>query len=159
MSRPLLGWDSVPDVDRKLNWRIGPGFTYENGPLSLGTIWLPQFRSTIRELTGAGVGGAGALVLGCNAASADTFAMPWNVFLKYNNGRFFANVEYCSANSSTTFNYATAVTGFALNQGLSGPRYAETYKWMAEIGALCGPAKITCFCRLFQWPGPSRNKR
>ena len=140
-----LGWDTVPDVDRKLNWRIGPGFTYENGPLSFGTIWLPQFRSTRRQLAVAGFGGVGAFGLSAAGASADTFAMPWNVFLKYNNGRFFANLEYFSANASTTFNYSPAVTGFVLNAGLSGPRYTESYKWMAEIGALCGPAKITGF--------------
>ena len=146
-----LGWDSVPDVDRKLNWRIGPGVTYENGPLSVGTIWLPQFRSTRRELAPAAFGGAGDLgsvagiAASINAASADTFAMPWNVFMKYNNGRFFANAEYFSMATSTNFNYAFPVTGLALNGGLSGPRYTETYKWMAEIGALMGPAKITAF--------------
>ena len=141
----VLGWDAVPDVDRKLNWRIGPGFTYENGPLSVGTIWLPQFRSTIRALNGAGVGGAGAGGLGVNAVSSDSFAMPTNFFAKYNNGRFFANAEYYFGNQSTTYNYANAVTGFALNTGLSGPRYAESYKWMAEFGALFGPAKATLF--------------
>jgi len=133
-----LGWDAVPDVDRKLNWRIGPGFTYENGPLSVGTIWLPQFRSTIRQLVPAGGGG----VVLAAGASADTFAMPWNAFLKYNNGRFFANLEYSSFNTSTTYNYAPWAV---LNRGLVGPRYTEAYKWMAEIGALCGPAKITAF--------------
>jgi len=139
-----LGWDTVADVDRKLNWRIGPGFTYENGPLSFGTIWLPQFRSTIRQLN-PGAGGAGPIGATPAAASFDTFAMPWNVFMKYNNGRFFANAEYFSFGSSTTFNYATATTGLALQPGLSGPRYGEAYKWMAEIGALFGPAKITAF--------------
>jgi hypothetical protein len=140
----FLGWDSVPDVDRKLNWRIGPGFTYENGPLSFGAIFLPQFRSMIRPLAAPGMGGVGAFGLAAAGASADTFGMPWNVFLKYNNGRFFANLEYMSQNSSTTYNYNN-LAGLGLNAGLSGPRYTEAYKWMAEIGALMGPAKITAF--------------
>jgi hypothetical protein len=128
------GWGAVPDVDRKLNWRIGPGFTYENGPLSFGTIWLPMVWNRIRPLNGAN-GGAGQVT-----ASSDLFRLSWNVFAKYNNGRFFANVEYNNDNTSTTFNYAP----FAVPaRGLSGPRYLEGAKWMAEIGALAGPAKVT----------------
>lgn len=140
-----LGWDSVPDVDRKLNWRIGPGVTYENGPLSLGTIWLPQFRSTIRALNTTGAGGAGATgVAAANAFSSsyDTFSLSWNAFMKYNNGRFFANLEWNGTSANTTFNYNALYVPVA---GLSGPRYQEAYKWMAEFGALFGPAKATLF--------------
>lgn len=140
-----LGWDSVPDVERKLNWRIGPGVTYENGPLSVGTIWLPQFRSLRRALAPAGTGGVGAFGLVAAGASADTFQLAWNAFLKYNNGRFFANLEYMSGNATTTFNYSTNIPTLFLNAGLSGPRYSEAYKWMAEIGALMGPARFTAF--------------
>ncbi len=63
--------------------------------------------------------------------------------MKYNNGRFFANLEYNNDNTSTTYNYSNAVTGHAPVHGLDGPRYLEGSRWLAEIGALCGPGKLT----------------
>jgi hypothetical protein len=122
------GWNTTPDIDQKLNWRFGAGFTYDNGPLSFGFLVLPQFIHNIRAGT---------------ASSSDISDRPWDLFLKYNNGRFFANLEYYFRNVDRTNNYSPAVTGTAIVAGIDGPRFAENNKWMAEIGALVGPAKIS----------------
>jgi hypothetical protein len=78
----------------------------------------------------------------------------WVVGFKYNNGRFFANVEANWRNADTNYNYtnggiaAFPVQPAALTLGLSGPRRVIRDMYMAEIGALCGPGKIT---GLFGW--------
>ena len=78
-------------------------------------------RSTIRalntqELVAQALGGCSA-PMRCR----DSFGMPWNVFLKYNNGRFFVNLEYGIRNIKHYYNYANAARFMRLVQASVAP--------------------------------------
>ncbi len=117
-------FNTVPDRDTKWDYRYGPGFTYDNGPLSFGFLAIfgnkhihPRSTYSVATLAN-GIGGA------------DYINRYFTIFTKYNNGRFFANLEYFLYQHELTRNGA-------------GPQSWENQKYFAEIGALCGPSKIT----------------
>jgi len=90
-----------------------------------------------------------------------------SAFIKYNNGRFFANMELAWVRGQittqpgmgdvvTTDGYGAYYNTLAADGASVGPRYMEAWKWMMEIGALFGPAKISA---LWSWvPGPDRRQ-
>ena len=83
--------------------------------------------------------------------ATDTSLNFWLVYLKYNNGRFFANAEYSWANIDT---YKTLNGGPpAANAIPPFPSYSEYQHAFAEAGLMCGPAKTT-----FVWAwAPGQN--
>ena len=87
-------------------------------------------------------------------------------YVKYNNGRFFFNSELAWSCVQTNFQPPLTFTS-AIFGALSpvdpgdggGSQYApysnEAWKFMTELGAICGPAKISF---LYSWvPGPDRR--
>lgn len=78
-------------------------------------------------------------------------------FIKYNNGRFFFNAEaawaYWTDRWSGDLNPVVAIQ----NPGgyVPNPVYVEQWRYMVELGAICGPAKLSL---LSAWtPGPERR--
>jgi len=120
----LTSFDTVPDRDTKWDYRYGAGFTYDNGPLSVGFLAIPTGKHIHPRYSYA----VGTIANG--AGGADYINRFWQIWAKYNNGRFFANAEFVTAQSELT-----------RNRGI--PQSWETTKYFAEIGALCGPAKTT----------------
>ncbi len=142
--------------------------TYDNADLSAGVLY---------EWFGLHNGPAGAQTEAFATTTARTYdgtREDGSAFLKYNNGRFFTNMELAWTRSQITSQpgMTDGVTSFGGGYGAvynpgpadgyflsfnesAAPRYTETWKWMMEIGALCGPAKLTA---LWSWvPGPDRR--
>jgi hypothetical protein len=149
----------VWDNEAKRQLQPGVFFTYDNGPLSLGAVyeWFSIHNSPM---------GARTLV-GANtvARTSDETLEDGSAFIKYNNGRFFANMELAWVRGQTTSQRGMTEVPVSYNGGYgaiyasdgvsAAPGYNETWKWMMEIGALCGPAKISA---LWSWvPGPDRR--
>lgn len=109
-------WETVPDKDRKPTFYGGFLVTYENGPMWLGAAVIDEMRHT-HPGHGAGV-------------ASDFTGLTWGASGKYNNGRFFLNLEYVWATQDTNR------IGFAQTN-------AELYNAFAEGGAMCGPGKLS----------------
>ncbi|MGC8605221.1 MAG: hypothetical protein ACP5VS_16260, partial [Desulfomonilaceae bacterium] len=135
--------------------------TYENGPVNLGF----GFAHFLSHYSQASLGGPGLRPVWTNEnvlnatptaiysyGGMDQAVVAWTAYLKYNNGGYFANLEYWFANVD---NFYTGV-GTTLPTGAqySGapPLYIEASMAYAEIGALCGPAKVS---GLWAWSGGS----
>jgi hypothetical protein len=87
------------------------------------------------------------------------------VYEKYNNGRFFLNSELAWTRVQTNYQLPSLLPflpggATALDPGDGGgsqyaPYSIEAWKFMTELGAMCGPAKISF---LYSWvPGPDRR--
>jgi hypothetical protein len=111
-----LSWRTHPDKDTKADIFQGILMTYDNGPISLGCGWIYQMNHSDRWLTGT--------------FGQDNATNQYQAFMKYNNGRFFANAEYYWLTSDTT------------RLGAS-PRYAEGYNWFSEAGVMAGPGRLS----------------
>jgi hypothetical protein len=71
-------------------------------------------------------------------------------YLKYNNGRFFANLEYWWANEDIYF-LGFGQTPRPLSNVSGAPQvYTEGSMFFGELGAMCGPAKLS---GMFAWSG------
>ena len=82
--------------------------------------------------------------------ATDTSLKFWLIYLKYNNGRFFANAEYSWVNIDT---YKTLNGDPTTTAATPSPSYSEYQHAFAEVGLLCGPAKTT-----FVWAwAPGQN--
>jgi hypothetical protein len=135
--------------------------TYRAGALDVGILyeWLKEHEGPqsgqINEFAAVQV-------------TRDSTVEDGTVYVKYNNGRFFFNSELAWSRVQTNFqpplNFASA---FLFANPLSpvdpgdggGSQYApysnEAWKFMTELGAICGPAKISF---LYSWvPGPDRR--
>jgi hypothetical protein len=126
-SRFLESWATTPDGGLKNDFFQGLCFTYDNGPLSMG--WLGLIRNYHAD---AGVTGVGL----------DDNTLFNIVYMKYNNGRFFANSEYAWINVDRY--YVGAL-----------PLYIEAYNFMVESGFTVGPAKLSA--AYFLSSGPVLN--
>jgi hypothetical protein len=74
----------------------------------------------------------------------------WQPYMKYNNGRFFANLEYSWI---TVDVYKTLNGGPALASSVPAPEHQLYQHAFAEAGLLCGPSKLT-----FMWAwSPGQN--
>ncbi|MGC8658403.1 MAG: hypothetical protein ACP5U1_04955 [Desulfomonilaceae bacterium] len=92
---------------------------------------------------------------------SDTATTEGWLYLKYNNGRFVINSEadwYYS-----TIKYQPAMSGFIPGPGydmngsggLYKPPYIESWRYMLELGAYAGPAKVSLL--VAHMPGPDRR--
>ncbi len=120
--------------------------TYQNGPVDMGIFWAGMRWHAGKESQGLIV-----TVPPTGASTRNTFN-PYDVLLnlgtfyfKYNNGRCFFNTELAYYNEIID----TLVTA------LPGPRYKESWRYMAETGIVAGPAKVS-FLYAFM-PGPDRR--
>ena len=107
-------WATAPDGDTKFRWNVGLGFTYESGPLNVGTfsIWkqFHQKRGALPLVASMQLSFVGPLgynyynqpanqnpPVGLNGlqdqAALDESTLINLIYMKYFNGRFFANIE------------------------------------------------------------------
>lgn len=125
-------WYTVPDSATKRTIFNSLALTYDNGPLSFGAanIWI-QYHGNHREVLN-NFGSAVAAVRG----GLDLNLMMYGMFMKYNNGRVFTNLEYY---------WVVADLYWLANNGVGGtiPRHDEGYLWFSEAGAFAGPAKVS----------------
>ncbi len=144
--------------------------TYDNGPLSMGFGFLQimQHLSNANVSTAGGLSGFRPVYYTPGSSAVRTYGyggqdlagLAWTTFLKYNNGRFFANLEYWWGNLDYTFlgfGATNRTYGGLVNADVSGapPMYVEGSTAFAELGSLCGPAKLT---GMFAWSaGPVLN--
>lgn len=119
----------------------------------IGTIW-----STFHEGPESQTLAAGRV----SFVPRDTYINEGWAYLKYNNGRFFFNTEadwfYRTVRNQRsqdgTFG-GTAPIPFAGGGSLFAPTYIESWRYMAELGCMYGPAK---FSFLYAYlPGPDRR--
>ncbi len=141
--------------------------TYTNGPLDVGGGFLQRtLHSNNANLVGEGVPGAGfrpvyytPLALTPDVlygyGGMDQAILAFTTYLKYNNGRFFANLEYWWGNIDTYFlGYGQSLRPGSTANG-APQLYTEASMAFAELGAMCGPAKLT---GMFAWSGgPALN--
>jgi hypothetical protein len=151
---PAPAIESYRPWDQDAKFRLEPGifFTYENGPLSLGALyeWTPQHSGP--------AGGTTSINVGIDVQRTyDQLIQDGSAFVKYNNGRFFANMElaWLSGDVRIQPGIADADIGNGLGSRFA-PYNLEAWKWFMELGALCGPAKVSF---LWSWvPGPDRRQ-
>jgi hypothetical protein len=134
---------------------------YSAGPLDVGiaALWY-------RYHVGAEMGNSIALQQG--VAPLDSNVTEGAIYMKYNNGRFFFNAEtdwyYRDSHFSNSY-LGTFLTGggavaLPMNPGDGSgspfrPQYTEWWRYMVELGAICGPAKLSL---LYSYvPGPDRR--
>ncbi len=162
-------WATAPDGDTKFRWNVGLGFTYESGPLNVGTfsIWK-QFHQKrgalplVASMQFSFFGPFGANYynqpanqnppVGLNGlqdqAALDESTLINLIFMKYTNGRFFANIEYSWANVDTTFptnNYGGTIVQ-------APPVNVEAYHFFSEAGIVCGPTKLSLVAAMASGP-------
>ncbi len=97
-------------------------------------------------------------------ASQDRDTWEGWVYLKYFNGRFFLNTEadwwyqnvhYGLSASGTSIDRAADNNPLLGGASFFSPRYAQSWRYMVELGAVSGPAKMSF---LYAWlPGPDRR--
>ncbi len=133
---------------------------YAAGPLNVGIAAL-WYQYHVGPETG------NTTALQQNVAPLDSNVNEGAIYMKYNNGRFFFNAEtdwyyrnsHFSNSALGTFYTADGAT-LAINPGdgsgnLLRPRYTEWWRFMVELGAMCGPAKLSL---LYSYvPGPDRR--
>ncbi|MGO9121926.1 MAG: hypothetical protein ACLQPD_30485 [Desulfomonilaceae bacterium] len=102
----------------------------------------------------------------------DVYGTEGGVYFKYNNGRFFFNAEtdwnYRKATWQSSLmgtfkmkmlpgplpqDYAADIPGGGGN--LFRPQYTEAWRWMVELGWMCGPGKLSLLYSVI--PGPDRR--
>ncbi|HTY21539.1 MAG TPA: hypothetical protein VMC85_00290, partial [Desulfomonilaceae bacterium] len=120
--------------------------TYSNGPLHAGIIGnYGTFH----------VGPEAPLVppvIAGRPVAQDSEYCHGSVFTKYMNGRFFFNAE--AAWLYWTDRYADP-TGLLFLNGIPTARYIEQWRYMAELGCVCGPVKTSFLFAVT--PGPDRR--
>ncbi len=134
------GFNESPDGGRKNTLFQCFFFRYDAGDLSTGGGWIGRYHHMGRgdlafPSVPKGLPAVGEMV------ATDTSLNFWLVYLKYNNGRFFANAEYSWANIDT---YKTLNGGPPATTATPPfPSYSEYQHAFAEAGFLYGPAKAT----------------
>ena len=138
------------------------GAIYQNGPIDLGAAIIQRLLHIGQaNLTGNGLVGLRPLFL--NPASsgptavygygnADQAGVAYTMYLKYNDGRFFANAEYWFGTLDNTFEgqLQGAYAALTTRNGGAPPQYQEAASAFLETGTLSGPAK---FALMFAWAG------
>jgi hypothetical protein len=148
------GWNESPDGGRKNTLFQCAFFRYETGDLSMGGGWIGRYHHMGRgDLYFPSVP-SGPPAVG-EVVATDTSLNFWLVYLKCNNGRFFANAEYSWANIDTykTLNGDPPATSPTPTNAMPSPSYSEYQHAFAETGLIYGPAKTSLF---WAW-APGRN--
>ena len=142
-------------LKNRLYW--APAMTYSNGPLELGAAMFHQLLHYDSAYTGP-VGrttfdnGQFGTATPWTYRGSDTVLTIYAAYMKYNNGRFFANAEYGFGSVDSTF--LGSSPGFGANTGAPQLSTERSYAF-AEGGALVGPAKLGL---MFAWtPGNVLN--
>jgi len=159
-------WDK--DGQRPANG--GAFLTYESGDLSLGALYDfitfhqgPQAGSIYGPATTATTTNTWA-----QTVTFDDWVDNGSVYVKYNNGLFFFNTELTWMRGHRRIQQPVVQNGVTTGAGLIpqpvvfagqgtpfAPYYMESFKYMAEFGAIAGPAKLSL---LYTWiPGPDRR--
>ncbi len=133
------GYNESPDGGRKNSLFQCFFFRYDTADLSTGGGWIGRYHHLGRGDMAFPAVPTGAPAVG-EVVATDTSLNFWLVYLKYNNGRFFANAEYSWVNIDT---YKTLNGGPPLPAAIPSPSYSEYQHAFAEAGFLYGPAKIT----------------
>ncbi|MDA8405714.1 MAG: hypothetical protein M0T73_02495 [Deltaproteobacteria bacterium] len=134
--------------------------TYTNGPVDMGGGFLQRtLHSNNANLVGEGFVGLRPAVYNPGLpptiygyGGMDQAILAFTTYLKYNNGRFFANLEYWWGNIDTYFLGYGVLDAHRPAATVSGApqMYTEGSMAFAELGAMCGPAKLTA---MFAWSG------
>ena len=138
--------------------------TYQSGPFDVGGGLVGQVLWHIGQANGVGNlgvaypltrtvrwgGGHNQVAQTYGYGERDMAYVIWASYLKYNNGRFFANLEYDWANQDLYYTGQAAPSGAGYPNSGAPPLYTEGSQFFSEIGALCGPAK---FAFMFAWSG------
>ena len=134
--------------------------TYRAGALEVGILyeWLKEHEGPQSGFDNSAV---------TAQVTRDSTVEDGTVYVKYNNGRFFFNSElawsWVQTNYQPPLTFAPVLFGNPLSPvdpgDGGGSQYApysnEAWKFMTELGAICGPAKISF---LYSWvPGPDRR--
>ncbi len=143
------GFNESPDGGRKNTLFQGLFLVYNAAALEAGGCWIGRNHHMGRgDLSFPFVPAAGPAP--GEVVATDTSLNLWLVYLKYNNGRFFANVEYSWVNIDT---HKTLNGGPTTTATTPSPSYSEYQHAFAEAGLVCGPAKTT-----FVWArAPGQN--
>jgi len=128
-------WGTSPDSQSRNTLFQGGLFTYDSGSLSMGGgfIWR-QLHVGRNEMAN--------IALNTGRFGNNGFDMNTQialVFGKYNNGRFFTNIEYAFMQNDI---YALGSQNPFLAAAV-GPRFDEAYHWFCEAGVMAGPAKVS----------------
>jgi hypothetical protein len=148
-------WDKDALRNPDASWFV----TYSNGPLDAGILY--------RYIGGGHQGpqAQGTIALQAALPTYDNAVEDAEAYFKYNNGRFFLNAEvdllrfYVTLQQGRIPVVDAPPAGYAGLAGSTGsiyaPKYNESWRFTAEGGFLCGPAKVTL---LYSWvPGPDRR--
>ncbi len=117
-------------------------FTYRTGPLDTGIIyaWLRWHAGPESQNSQAGRQAF---------RPYDEDFRHGSAYAKYNNGRFFFNAEAAFLERITR-------RGMPFNRAVAqGPLYFESWRYLAEMGAYAGPAKLSLLYTFL--PGPDRR--
>ena len=118
---------------------------YRNGPMEIGGGFIHR----LNHASAADPGGAGirpvryspyGAVVNYQYGANDTAVIIYEIYGKYNNGRFFANAEYNWALIDVTYGGVGTPTGGQFSG--APPIHQEASSFYGEAGALCGPAKL-----------------
>lgn len=127
-SHETEAWATVPDAARKNDLFQALGVTFEHACLNVGAV------SIFRHFRGGKTAPF--------AADRDDHTLVSLVYLKYNNGRFFANAEYAWFNLDRYRPLAPEA-----DEDLLGTQaqtlYMEGYHFFSVLGVILGPSKIT----------------
>ncbi|MGO9119162.1 MAG: hypothetical protein ACLQPD_16340 [Desulfomonilaceae bacterium] len=139
--------------------QTGGFVTYSNGPLDAGIVWELFQEHQDPNIQSTKVAGA------VGAPTVDEVVEDGIAYVKYNNGRFFFNSEIGWWRWNTRFQPgANAVLPEVPVVGPNGvgigsiyqPVNNEGWQFATELGALCGPSKLSL---LYSWiPGPDRRQ-
>lgn len=142
-SRFAESWGTTPGGDLKNDFFQGLAITYDNGPLSMGAIsFLRNYHGTqFWRNMASGFDAAGIWsyrnLLNAGATEGDDNTWVTVAYMKYNNGRFFANAEYSWANVDRYYP-AGALAALGV-----GELHVEAYNVFTEAGFTVGPAKFS----------------
>jgi hypothetical protein len=144
------GPNGVLSMDNGLHNTIlwAPLFVYRSGPVDIGGGFIQRLNHASAADGGAGTrairpGSPYNALATYSIGATDTAVMIWEIYGKYNNGRFFANAEYNWVNVDLTYpGWGTTPYEGAQFGGGAPPIHLEGASFFGEAGALCGPAKL-----------------
>ncbi len=138
--------------------QVGPAVHYSTRCLDIGFLgmWFMNHTAAVNP-GGAGTRGiyynplAPTPTVTYHYGGHDVAHLMWFVYMKYADGRFFANAEYAWVNLDQY--YLPNATGSST--GGAPPLYSELNSFFSEVGAFCGPARLSLL--FVRSDGPALN--